>query len=43
MGTELTNANIWSEWFPEAELRALLAGELVAAVYSDAKPVAKVA
>lgn len=27
--SELTNANIWSEWFPEGEFADLLAGETV--------------
>ncbi|MBT1154325.1 hypothetical protein J1C56_01835 [Aminobacter anthyllidis] len=26
---EFTNANIWTEWFPESELHAVLAGEVV--------------
>lgn len=27
MATELTNANIWTEWFPESALRDVLAGD----------------
>lgn len=34
---EFTNANIWTEWFPEAELAEVLSGEAVIADIGQVK------